>query len=289
MNFKNFQTYQLLINMRPKQRIKNLIILAPLIFSGELTNTSAIRQSLLCLVIFSIFVGTTYIINDYKDISKDKNHPKKKLRPLASGKLNQNFALISATILWLLMLFLSFYIWWLRIFVMFLLYLLNTTIYNFFFKKIEIIDIFSIAIWFVIRGLIWIFIISAIISPWLLIMLFFGALWLWFLKRYQEVMLWWNTRQNIHKYNAHFLEQIISMITTIILVAYTLYTFNSIQSELMLITVPIVAFWIIRYYYNIFYLKKYEHGIEEIFLKDKYILFNILFYIIVIISIVLIY
>lgn len=279
------QLYYFLLSLRPKQWMKNVIIFIPLVFSGMVFNTVAIQESILIFFVFSLFVGSTYIINDYKDKEKDKNHPKKQYRPLASWKLNSTFAIVWAIVLWLSMLYISYLLWWIVILCCFLFYLVNTVIYTFFLKKIEIIDIFSIAMWFVIRWLIGIFIIGAVFSPWLLIMLFFWALWLGFLKRYQEVKVGWDTRVNLWKYNDHFLEQIISMITTVILLWYALYTFSSTQSDLMLLTLPLVAFGIIRYYYNIFFLKKYEASIESIILQDKWILFDGLLYVIIVWSI----
>ncbi len=281
------QIYYFIMSLRPKQWIKNAIVFVPLVFSGMAFNIASIERIIIIFIIFSLFVWSTYIINDYQDRNKDRNHPKKKNRPLASGKLNPTLAIISAIVLWLFMLYLSYSLWWLLVFCMFLAYLLNTMLYTFFLKKIEIIDIFSIAIGFVIRGLIGGFMIHVTLSPRLLIMLFFWALWLWFLKRYQEVKLGSDSRSNLSQYNDHFLEQIISMITTVILVAYAMYTFNSVQSQLMIVTLPLISFGIIRYYYNIFFLKKYKEGIEDIFFKDKFILFDIILYIILVIFLLL--
>ena len=168
----------------------------------------------------------------------------------------------------------SFKIWWNYICLLFIAYLINTVLYTLIIKNFEILDVFSIAIWFVIRWLIWVYAINVELSSRFLLILFFWALWLWFLKRYQEVMLSWDIRANISKYNDKFLEQITSIITWIIIISYALYTFNSVQSKLMVITIPFIAYIIIRYYYNIFYLKKYEESIENIILHDKSIIIS---------------
>ena len=78
------QLYYFFVSLRPKQRMKNIIIFIPLVFSGMIFNTVAIQESILIFFVFSLFVGSTYIINDYKDKDKDKNHPKKQYRPLVS-------------------------------------------------------------------------------------------------------------------------------------------------------------------------------------------------------------
>jgi len=280
------QIYYFILWLRPKQWIKNFIIFIPLIFSWNLFNFYDFKNTIIIFFIFSIFVGSTYIINDYFDIQKDKNHPTKKKRVLASWKLNKKFALFLAIFLILLNLLLSFYFWWIIFFLLFLAYLSNTFFYTIFTKNIVILDVFSIALGFVIRWLIWIFAIWAILSEWFLLIIFFWALLLGFLKRYQEVKLKIQTRKNIESYNEEFLKQIISMILSILLFIYTLYTFNSVQSKLFIFTLPIVVFAIIRYYYNIFFLEKYKNSIEDIIFKDKFILFSGIFYIIFVILII---
>lgn len=281
------QLYYYILCMRPKQWIKNFIIFIPLVFSGDILHIPLLLKAILVFFVFSVFVGATYVLNDLKDIKKDKLHPKKKYRPLASGLLSPIFALSISWFLIVAMLLLWYYLFGFLVIVFFLLYLLNTVIYTLYLKRQVIVDVFSIAIWFVIRWLIGIYVIGVPISPWLLIMLFFGALFLGFLKRYQEVMLWTNTRHNISLYNAEFLKQIISILTTVILMSYTLYTFNSVQSELMLLTLPFVSFGVIRYYYNIFYLEKYEESIEDIILKDKWILFDIILFALLVLVLIL--
>lgn len=279
--------YSLFLALRPKSWIKNSIIFLPLFFSWKILNIHDTLSVFWIFILFSFFVGATYIINDYKDIENDKRHPKKKNRPLASWKINPNFALIFAILCILFCLFFSWFFFWYYSLLLFIIYWVNTSIYTLFLKKIEIIDIFSIAVGFVIRWLLWIAIISVEISPWFLIILFFWALWLWFFKRYQEVQVWGNIRDTIKKYNSHFLEQIISIMTTTLLVSYALYTFNSTQSQRFLLTLPLVAFLIIRMYYNIFFLKKFEHSFESIILEDKQIIIASIVFLLLSISIIL--
>lgn len=281
------QVYYCFLALRPKQRIKNIIIFIPLLFSHLFTNFSSIIRTFVIFIVFCVFVWCTYIFNDYKDIEKDRQHPKKKNRPLASWKLNKNFALILSIILLIAALIFSFIFWWISIWVLFLAYLVNTVLYTLIIKKFEILDVFSIALWFIIRWLIWVYIINVELSPWLLIILFFWALWFWFLKRYQEVMLSWDIRTNITKYNEKFLEQVISIVTWIVIISYTLYTFNSVQSKLMVITIPFISYIIIRYYYNIFFLKKYEDSIETIILHDKPIVISSILLVIILFVILL--
>jgi len=276
------QFYYFFLWMRPKQWIKNFIILIPLVFSWSFFDINLLQDSLLWFILFSIFVWSIYILNDFKDIDLDKNHPKKKNRPLASWKLNKKFALIFSFFSILSSLIFSYFLFWNVVFLLFFLYLLNTIFYIFWIKNIVILDIFSISWWFILRWLIWIFLINTDLSIWFLLILFFWSLLLWFLKRYQEVKLWLKSRKNIELYNEEFLKYVISMITTLIIMAYSFYTFNSVQNQFLAVTIPFVVFWLIRYFYNIFFLEKYKEWIEEVILWDKFLLSNLFFYFLIV-------
>lgn len=240
----------------------------------------------LIFLVFSVFVGSTYIINDYKDREADQLHPEKKNRPLASGKLNTTFALSFAILLILLSLFGAYRIGGGWIFALFLFYWLNTTLYTLRIKHLVILDVFSIAVGMVIRGVIGIAILNAEYSIWFLLMIFFGALRVGYMKRYQEVQLGTNSRKSIQAYNATFLEQIIGIITTVMITTYTLYTFNSLQSKRMIFSLPVVLFCIIRYYYAIFFQKKYQQAIEKIIFQDPRLWGSATFYLLLTIAII---
>ena len=272
------QLYYFFVWMRPKQWIKNFLLFVPLFFSGQLFDMNLLLQVIIWFILFSIFAGSIYILNDIKDIKLDRMHPNKKNRPIASWKLNKWFAMFFSIILILTVLYFVYKLFGIAVLILFKIYLINILLYIFWWKNIVILDVFFIAIWFVIRWLLWIFIIGVPISIWFLLLIFFWALILWFLKRYQEVKLWIISRKNIKMYNEEFLKQIISMLTTLIIMAYSFYTFNSTQPKLFVITIPFVLFGIIRYIYNIFYLEKYKEGIEDIIISDKFIMVDILIY-----------
>lgn len=280
------QFYYFFLWMRPRQWIKNFIILIPLVFSWSFFDFDLLQNSILWFILFSIFVWSIYILNDFKDIDLDKNHPKKKNRPLASWKLNKNFALIFSIFIIFLSLFFSLFLFWKIIFLLFFLYFLNTIFYIFWIKNIVILDIFSISWWFILRWLIWIFLINTDLSIWFLLILFFWSLILWFLKRFQEVKLWVNSRKNLELYNEEFLKYVISMLTTLIIMAYSFYTFNSVQDQFLAVTIPFVVFWLIRYFYNIFFLQKYKEWIEEVIFWDKFLLINLFFYLLIVFLII---
>lgn len=245
--------------------------------------------SIIC-ILFCLFCSATYILNDVHDRKTDALHPEKKKRPIASGKLWIKTAIFLSLFLWIGSIVLSWFInLWCAMF--FWIYLINTLLYTYFLKEKVIIDVFMISFGFLIRWAIGIAITDAIVSPWFLIMVFFGSLFLWFSKRYQESVLHSqnkiSSRKNIHEYSEDFLKQILSVLTSFLLVAYTLYAFQSVQWSRMVWTIPIVTFGIIRFYYNIFFLWKNSISLENIILKDRPLIGSILLYCIV--SIVLIY
>lgn len=274
------QFYYFFIWMRPKQWIKNSIIFIPLLFSESILDASSAATSFFVFSLFCIFVWSIYILNDIRDIEYDKSHTKKKLRPIPSGKLNKSFALATALVMIVSICILVFLVFGKYILLLFLAYLINTVFYIFFIKNIVILDIFSISFGFIVRWLIWILAIQTEVSIWFLLILFFGALFLWFLKRFQEVMLWVHSRKNIDSYNDDFLKQIIWMLANMLIISYSIYTFNSVQNPLLVLTVPFVVFWIIRYLYNISFLKKYSQSIEEVIFGDIHILVNTFLYIV---------
>lgn len=171
--------------------------------------------------------------------------------------------------------------------VLFALYWINTTVYALWLKKVVIIDVFMIAIGFVLRGIMGMIVVHAAFSAWFVIMIFFGSLFLGFFKRYQESMVYTkdglSSRKNIEEYNESFLIHILSVLTSFLLVAYAFYTFQSIQGEKMIVTIPIVAFGIIRFYYNIIFLKKHVISIENIIIQDRWISGSIALYLLVVI------
>jgi 4-hydroxybenzoate polyprenyltransferase len=279
------QLYYFILALRPKQWLKNIIVFIPLFFSDSIGDVHKILQSACIFILLSLFIGSTYIFNDIKDRVKDAQHPVKKHRPLASKKLHIYVAVIGALILLIATAWLMRYYFGAMVFLLAIVYLCNTTLYNLGIKQLVILDVFSIGMGFVLRWIIGTFAINVELSQWLLIMLFFGALFLGFLKRYQEVKLWTTTRSTMHEYNEEFLRQIISIITWILLIAYTLYTFNSTQPTSIILTVPIVAFVIIRYYYHIFTLQKHAESIEDIILGDKQIVISGVLYVIVFLAI----
>lgn len=145
------QLRYLLLGMRPTHRSKNIVIVLPLIFYGKLLNGVAVEQTVLAVLFFILCSGSVYLFNDLKDIEHDRLHPKKSQRPLVSGKLNKRFALVAACIMVAVSVSGAFIVLGKTVGMLFVLYLLNTAIYIFEMKNTVLLDIFFIAVGFIVR------------------------------------------------------------------------------------------------------------------------------------------
>jgi len=196
--------------LRPDHWVKNFLVLAPPFFGGVLfTSSGMFLKMFLAFIAFSLASSTAYIINDISDIESDRLHPKKKLRPLVSGGINVVTASVLAIVTLALSLAASFTIGTYFL-ILTVSYLALSLSYSFYLQKIEILDVFCIAIGFVLRieagG-----IASAIeVSNWLLLTTFLLSLLLAFGKRRHELIMHNESessfREVLSKYNANFLD-----------------------------------------------------------------------------------
>lgn len=238
--------------LRPDHWIKNLLVLAPPFFGGVLfTNSGMFLKMFLAFIAFSLASSTAYIVNDISDIKSDRLHPKKKLRPLTSGRISVTTASVLAIVTLALSLSASF-----KIGTYFLIltisYLALSLSYSFYLQKIEIIDVFCIAIGFVLRieagG-----VASAIeVSNWLLLTTFLLSLLLAFGKRRHELIMHNESensfREVLSRYNTKFLDTTLSIFATTAIVTYAIYTVD-IESRKLLFTVPFAIYGVLRYMY----------------------------------------
>ncbi|MDX1628428.1 MAG: decaprenyl-phosphate phosphoribosyltransferase [Fulvivirga sp.] len=214
--------------IRPQQWIKNLFLLIPMFFAGELLNTDYMLTTLLGIIAFSIIASSVYVINDIRDVEQDRENPKKRFRPIASGNVSVNKAIIIALILsvsgfamgaWLTLDF--FYI--------LLIYFLLNIGYSAGLKQISILDILIIAAGFVLRTIAGGVVVDIAISQWLLIMIFLLSLFLAIAKRREDVLLFNSgvmVRKSIKHYNLQFIDSALTMTSGIIIIAYMMYTIS---------------------------------------------------------------
>lgn len=265
----------LLKTMRPKQWTKNAVVFAPLIFDEKLFEATLLARTLLAFVLFCLVSSAVYIINDLVDIEQDRQHPKKRTRPLASGALTPGVAMAAAGALVLI----SFPValWLDRGFSLILLsYLLLNIAYSFYLKHLVIIDVLAIAAGFVLRVAGGVAVVGVErFSPWLYLVVTLGALFLGFGKRRHELLLLENGadahRAILAEYTVPFLDQLIGLVTSTMVIAYSLYTFsapNLPANHAMMLTIPFVLYGLFRYLYLI-HVKKEGGAPDELLLSDK--------------------
>ena len=195
--------------IRPHDYIKNLFIFAPLFFSGEMS-MALFFNALIAFVAFSAGASAVYILNDYQDIEHDRQHPKKRLRPLASGTVTKAHALCLMLILFIFSITLANS---LSIFVLAYIctYLLLNVAYSFYLKNIAILDIAVIAIGFVLRLFVGAMATHVALSMWIVMMTFLLALFLALAKRRHDMLIFINTgnkmREVISGYNIRFIDR----------------------------------------------------------------------------------
>jgi len=265
----------LLKTMRPKQWTKNVFIFAALTFDVKLFTLHYLARTVAGFVLLCVISGTVYIINDLADVEKDRQHPKKRNRPLASGQLSTRAAIVAAVAIPLVALPLGFLLD--PVFGAILAgYLLLQIAYSFWLKNVVIIDVMLIAAGFLLRVAAGVPLVEAErFSPWLYICMTLLALLIGFGKRRHELVLLQENanmhRQSLEEYNLPLLDNAINIVTASTLVAYALYTFsapNLPPNHTMMLTIPFVLYAIFRYLYLI-YVKGMGGTPEEIALSDR--------------------
>ena len=263
--------------MRPHQYVKNLFIFLPLFFALKITDIALLTNAFIAFIAFSLTASAIYTLNDYHDIEEDKQHPKKKYRPLASGEISKPQAIIIMSVLFMsgfaLMSFLS-----LEATGILATYAVMNMAYSFYLKHIAILDVMIIAIGFVLR----LFIGSAVtgipLSMWIVIMTFLLALFMALAKRRDDVLIFLDTgkkmRRVIDGYNLQFLDTAMAIMASVVIVAYVIYTTSTevvsrVHSEYLYLTAIFVILGIMRYLQVAFVLKD-SGSPTKIVLKDRF-------------------
>jgi len=271
----------LVLSLRPAQWAKNLFVLAPLVFGHLLGDPAAVGRALLALVSFCCAASTVYLINDLRDREEDRNHPLKRLRPLAAGTLGVPAAVVAAAILGAAALALALFLG--RAFLLVLgVYLALNLLYTHWFKHMVILDVMSISLGFVLRVVAGAQATHVVVSRWLFLCTIFLALFLAFSKRRHEITLLAGAaagqRKVLDHYSPAFLDQMINVVTASSVVAYALYsvapeTVAKYDTQDLVYTIPLVLYGIFRYLY-LMYQKPGERNPTEAILRDPPFLIN---------------
>jgi 4-hydroxybenzoate polyprenyltransferase len=265
----------LLRTMRPKQWTKNAAIFAALIFDAKVFQRGPLLRTLAGFLLLCAVTGAVYIINDLADVERDRQHPTKRNRPLATGVLPVPVAIVGAIVLLGVALPLAF-----RLDVYFGLiaagYLILQLAYTFILKHYVIVDVLVISAGFVLRVGAGVPLVPADrFSPWLYICTTLLALFLGFGKRRQELVLLQGNAKNhraiLGEYSVPFLDEMINVVISAVIVAYSLYTFTAVNvppNHLMMLTIPFPIYGLFRYLYLI-HIRGEVAAPDEVLLKDR--------------------
>jgi 4-hydroxybenzoate polyprenyltransferase len=265
-----------LASLRPHQWTKNLVLFAALAFSKHLFETGPLLRALLAFGIFCGLSGAVYLLNDVADRERDRMHPLKRLRPVASGALSPRTAVGLAALIGFACLALSFLLG-VPFAACAVVYLALNLFYSFSLKEVVILDVLAISMGFVVRAVAGAMAIGVLISDWLLICTILLALFLTLSKRRHELTSLTDSatghRPTLQEYSPYLLDQMISVVTASCLTAYAFYTTapetrDKFQTDRLAWTIPFVLYGIFRYLYLV-HQKEKGGSPTDVLLTDR--------------------
>jgi len=278
---------ELIATMRPTRWTKNVTLLAALMFSRNFTEPDMLLRSLAALALFCMVSSAGYIFNDITDRKEDRHHPEKKNRPIASGRVPIGASLPLCLILGMgglagsFALDSSFGVWVLG-------YMVLMILYSLYLKRVPIVEIFIQAAGLMIRVVAGGVVIHVEISNWLINCTMLLALFLTLSRRRHDLLITADTPNKpriLESYSPYLMDQMIAVVTSATLIAYTLYTISeeTVQkfgTAALILTVPFVLYGIFRYLYLI-HQKKSILSPEREMLADVPFMVNFVLYILV--------
>ena len=276
--------------LRVEQWVKNLFVLAPLFFSGNITNLELLIKSIFAFFTFSFIASSIYIINDYSDIESDRKHPEKKNRPLASGTVSKATAKVFLVVLLALVVVTIFTMQTLyatnyrQFTVIIMFYFVMNLAYTFKLKHVAIVDVCIISVGFVLRVLAGGYASGILISQWAILLTFVLALVLAIGKRRGELVnaqVSGRTRKSLDGYNVQFADIALSISCALAIVCYLMFTLSpEVQQRFhprVFYTVFFVVFAFLRYLQQTLVYNKTESPTKIIY-KDRYIQVTLVFW-----------
>ncbi|WP_295007891.1 UbiA prenyltransferase family protein [Sulfurimonas sp.] len=262
---------------RVHQYIKNLFIFMPLLFSFSFANINDNLNTLIAFILFSLLASSIYIFNDLMDINEDRVHPKKKYRPLASGRVSMNSAKALILLLSISSLSISFVVN-IELFAVMIIYFLLNISYSLKLKHIAILDIFIIATGFVLRLFAGSAVTGISLSMWIILMTFLLAIFLALTKRRDDVLLsleGQETRKNIDGYNLEFVNAAMVLMAGVVIVSYIQYTISAevierLDTEYLYLTSFFVILGIFRYM-QITFVEQDSGSPTKVVIRDRFL------------------
>jgi 4-hydroxybenzoate polyprenyltransferase len=238
---------------RPKQWSKNALLFFGLIFALKLTDPALDARALAGFLVFCLASSGVYLFNDLADVEKDRQHPTKRHRPLAAGIITSTQVTAVGILLFAFAIVGGFALGP-TFGALTLLYLVLTSAYSIRLKHVVLIDVFVLASGFVIRAAAGAVVVGVPISPWLYVCTILASLFLGLGKRRSELILLShgakNHRKILDEYSLPLLDQLIMIVTSAMMMAYSLYTFsaeNLPSNHAMMLTIPFVLYGLFRY------------------------------------------
>ncbi|MBM4422850.1 MAG: decaprenyl-phosphate phosphoribosyltransferase [Chloroflexi bacterium] len=281
----------LLKTMRPRQWAKNAAVFVTLVFDSKLFDPLYLSRTAIAFVLLCLLASAVYIVNDIADIEKDRLHPKKRFRPLAAGSLSKNVAVAAAALFLVAALGGGFALHF-NFGILAALYLVVNLLYSFWLKNVVIVDVLLVASGFVIRVGAGTVLVDAVrFSPWLYVCTTLLSLFILLGKRRHEISILSieanNHRPVLANYNHELLDQMIGIVTTCAIIAYSFYTFsaeNLPENHAMMLTVPFVLYGIFRYLYLI-HVQREGGAPDELLFRDRPLLIAVALWVISVVGI----
>jgi 4-hydroxybenzoate polyprenyltransferase len=242
---------------RPQEWIKNLFVFAGLLFSGKFNQPHDVLEATLTFASFCLISSAGYYLNDLLDVELDRQHPKKRFRPLAAGELSEGTAKTIAPLLAVVAIGLAFATVNWKVGLMVVGYGVAQVAYSLGLKQVVIVDVMTLAGLFILRVAAGASAVDAHASEWLILCTGMIAMFLGFTKRRQEAVSelhqGTSSRPVLEHYSLPFLDQMVSLVTTGTVISYAIYTVNSpLIGSRMMLTIPPVVYGIFRYLYLIY-------------------------------------
>ncbi len=287
-------TRALITSLRPRQWMKNGVLFAGLIFSQNALDPLLVARAVSGFLVFCAVSSASYLINDFLDLERDRRHPEKKKRPMASGALAPGTGLAAAAVLLAIGLAGAT-----RLSSDFALvavaYTLLIFAYSLILKRVIILDVLAIAVGFVLRAIGGVRVVQAAdptteLSPWLEVCTLFLALFLATGKRHQELVLLEHDaathRRTLAEYSPRLLDLMMGVMTAATVIAYATYTIApatvaKFQSPSLVYTVPFVVYGVFRYAYLVLERKSGGNP-TEVLLTDLPLIVNVILWLAVV-------
>jgi 4-hydroxybenzoate polyprenyltransferase len=270
----------LLEALRPHQWTKNLLVFAGLLFGRQLLDGEQVLRASVAFAAMCLAASATYLFNDLRDRAADREHPLKRHRPIASGRLAEGPAITAALAFTVIALGIGFVLGP-AVGLTIGAYLALTAVYSIAAKHMVILDVMMLAAGFVLRVLVGAFAVDVAASYWLLLCTFTVALFLGFGKRRAELIMLESSasthRPVLDHYSTVFLDQMIAIVTSATLVCYILYTVDRrtvevFETRLLVLTVPFVLYGLFRYLYLLYHRRRGDSPTATILLDPAFLI-----------------